>query len=66
MQIKITANSIALRHACNHLIIFQVVSPQEAEIFYDGPGNIVWENAGPMQSNGQRSLSLKKIDGLRT
>ena len=66
VQIKITAKrSIALRHACNHLIIFQVVSPAEAEIFYDGPGNIVWENAGRMQSNGQRSISLKKIDGLR-
>jgi hypothetical protein len=58
--------SIALRHPCNHLIIFQVVSPTEAEIFYDEPGNVVWENSGPMQSNGQRSISLKKIDGLRS
>jgi hypothetical protein len=67
VQIKITAKrSIALRHPCNHLIIFQVVSPTEAEIFYDGPGAIVWENAGPMQSNGQRSISLKKIKSLHS
>lgn len=67
VQIKITAKrTIGLRHPCNHLIIFRVVSPQEAEIFYDGPGKIVWENAGPKQSNGQRSISLKKIEGLQT
>jgi hypothetical protein len=56
----------ARRHPCNHLIIFQVVSPTEAEIFCDGPGGIVWENAGPMQSNGQRSISLKKIESLHS
>jgi len=34
VQIKITAKrSIGLRHPCNHLIIFQVVSPAEAETF---------------------------------
>ena len=67
VQIKITAKrSIALRHPCNHLIIFRVVSPTEAEIFYDGPGGIVWVNAGPMQSNGQRSISLKKIESLHS
>ncbi len=66
VQIKITAKrSIGLRHPCNHLIIFRVLSPAEAEIFYDGPGTIVWENAGPMQSNGQRSISLTKIESLR-
>jgi hypothetical protein len=66
VQIKITAKrSIALRHPCNHLVVFQVVSPTEAEIFYDGPGAIVWDKAGRMQSNGQRSISLKKIDDLQ-
>ena len=66
VQIKMTAKrSIGLRHPCNHLIVFKIVSPTEAEIFYDGPGKIVWENAGPMRPNGQRSISLSKIDRLR-
>jgi hypothetical protein len=66
VQIKITARgSVALRHPCNPLVIFQAVSPSEAEISYDGSGKIAWDNAGPMQSNGQRSISLTKIEALR-
>jgi hypothetical protein len=65
VQIKITASaSVALRHECNHLVVFRIVSPEEAEIFYDGPGALVWENCGPKQSNGQRKISLKKIDDI--
>ncbi len=65
VQIKITAGkSVALRHECNHLIVFRIISPEEAEIFYDGPGAPIWANCGPKQSNGQRKISLKKVDTL--
>jgi hypothetical protein len=45
VQIKITSkNSIALRHPCNHLIVFKMDQyGKEAEIVYDGPGAPIWE-----------------------
>jgi len=65
VQIKITAGrSIGLRHPCEHLIVFRIISPKEAEIAYDGPGEPAWESAGPKQSNGQRGIGLKRLAGL--
>ena len=62
VQIKITGGkSIALRATCEHLIVLRIVSPQEAEIVYDGKGEPVWQIAGSMQKNGQRSVSLSKL-----
>jgi hypothetical protein len=48
---------------CLSLVIF-IVSPEEVEIFYDGHGPPIWANCGPKQSNGQRKISLKKVDTL--
>jgi hypothetical protein len=65
VQVKITGGkSIAMRQNCNHLIVLKVVNPQEAEVVYDGPGSPVWNAAGRMQSNGQRSISLRKLVNL--
>src|SRR5438094_7240644 len=37
VEIKITAgNMVAFRGDCNHLIVLRIISPQEAEIVYDG------------------------------
>jgi hypothetical protein len=67
VQIKITGGrSIAMRQNCNHLLVFKILSPDEAEIIYDGPGDPVWKAAGKMQSNGQRTVSLSKLQGLMT
>jgi hypothetical protein len=41
-----------------------VVSPEEAEIVYDGPGEPVWMTAGKVQKNGQRSISLSRIKAI--
>ena len=46
---------------CDRLIVLRVVSPEEAEIVYDGPGAPVWAAAGKMQKNGQRSIALSKL-----
>jgi hypothetical protein len=63
VQIKITAGkSIALRAECDHLIVLRIVSPQEAEIVYDGKGDLAWRCAGPMQKNGQRTVRLSKLE----
>ena len=65
VQVKITAgNSIAMRGTCNHLIALKIISPEEAEIVYDGPGTSLWEDAGQTKSNGQRRVSLSKLRAL--
>ncbi len=62
VQVKITAgHSIALRATCDHLIVLRIVSPEEAEIIYDGPGAPIWKIAGKRQSNGQRTVRLSKL-----
>jgi hypothetical protein len=65
VQVKITAGkAVAMRGACNHLIVLKLVSPSEAEIVFDGPGTGIWEDAGKTQSNGQRRVSLAKLKRL--
>lgn len=62
VQVKITAgSSVSMRSTCDHLIVLRIVSPQEAEIVYDGKGDPIWQIAGKMQSNGQRRVSISKM-----
>ncbi len=43
IQIKMTAgHSVAMYAECVRLVVFRVVSPEEAEIVYDGPGAPAW------------------------
>jgi hypothetical protein len=62
VQIKLTAGkNISLYADCDRLIVLRIVSPEQAEIVYDGPGAPVWAAAGTMQKNGQRKISLAKL-----
>src|SRR3974390_980030 len=62
VQVKLTAgNSISLFADCDRLIVLRIVSPEQAEIVYDGPGAPVWAAAGKMQKNGQRKIALSKL-----
>jgi hypothetical protein len=62
VQIKMTARkSVAMYAECVRLVVLRVVSPEEAEIIYDGPGAPVWAIAGKVQKNGQRVVSLAKL-----
>lgn len=65
VQIKMTAGqSIAMYADCDRLVVLRVVSPQEAEIIYDGAGSLAWNSARAMAKNGQRTIrisTLKKI-----
>jgi len=66
VQIKMTAGkSIAMYHECLRLVVLVVVSPEEAEVVYDGPGKPVWDAAGKMSKNGQKTISLSKLEKLR-
>jgi len=62
VQIKLTAgDSVSMFADCERMIVLRIVSPEEAEIVYDGPGAPIWAAAGSMQKNGQRKISLTKL-----
>lgn len=62
VQIKLTAGKrISMYSCCDRLLVLKVVTPAEAEIVYDGRGEPAWERAGPMQKNGQRSISIAAL-----
>lgn len=66
VQIKMTGgNSVAMYATCDRLVVLRVVSPQEAEIVYDGPGAPAWERAGTMGKNGQRVVSLSRLRAIQ-
>ncbi len=65
VQIKMTAGkSISMYEESDRLVVLQVVSPEEAEIVYDGPGKPAWDAAGKTAKNGQRSVSLAKLRAI--
>jgi hypothetical protein len=65
VQIKLTAGKgVSMYATCARLVVLRIVSPQEAELVYDGPGEIAWDNAGNMAKNGQRRVSLTKLRQL--
>ena len=65
VQIKMTAGkSISMYATCARLVVLRVVSPEEAEILYEGPGDVAWQGAGPMAKNGQRRISLTKLRSI--
>jgi hypothetical protein len=62
VQIKLTGGSkVALYATCDRLVVLRIVSPHEAEVVYDGPGEPAWAGAGKMGKNGQRVVSLHRL-----
>jgi hypothetical protein len=62
VQIKLTAKkSISMYANCDRLIVMQIISPQYAELVYDGDGAPIWAKAGKPQKNGQRKIGLATI-----
>lgn len=68
VEIKATQSNsgVALRHPPEHLIVLQLHRDGNATEIYNGPGEPVWESAGTMQSNGQKSISLSKLRLLQS
>jgi Family of unknown function (DUF6998) len=65
VQIKTTGGtSISMYSNCDRLIVLRICSPEWAEVIYDGDGVVVWEAAGTVQKNGQRSVSLATLRKL--
>ena len=65
IQIKATQiNRIAISSEPDYLIVIKLFSDGSWKEVYNGPGKPVWDNAGKMQKNGQRPISLSKLRSL--
>lgn len=65
VQIKATQiNRIAISSEPDYLIVIQLKSDGSWIEIYNGPGKYVWDNAGKMQKNGQRQISIYKLECL--
>ena len=65
VQIKATqVKGIAISSEPDYLIVIRLLSDGSWEEIYNGPGKAVWDNAGKMQKNGQRPISISKLRNL--
>ena len=65
IQIKATQkDSIAISSEPDYLIVIKLLSDGSWRESYNGPGKPAWDNAGKLQKNGQRPISLSKLVGL--
>ena len=66
VQIKVTqGKQIALYGEPDYLLVLQVQRDGSFVEIYFGPGKRPWEESGKMQKNGQRHISLKKLQDYR-
>ena len=65
VQIKVTqVKGISISSEPDYLIVIKLFSDGSWEEIYNGSGKKVWDNAGKMQKNGQRPISLAKLRRL--
>lgn len=65
VQIKATQiNRIAISSEPDYLIVIQISPNGDWTEIYNGLGSRVWNNAGKMQKNGQRPISIAKLKTL--
>ena len=65
VQIKATQISrIAISSEPEHLIVIKLSRDGSWEEIYNGPGDLAWNNAGKMQKNGQRPISIAKLKAI--
>jgi hypothetical protein len=65
VQIKATQRrSVGLRSKPEHLLVLRILPGGDWEEVYNGPGKLAWDNAGKMQSTGQRPISVSRLIAL--
>ena len=65
VEIKLTQRtSVSIRHEPDLLIAMHRPKGGPIRVVFNGPGLLAWQNAGRMQSNGQRSISLVRLAKL--
>ena len=67
VQIKMTQGNrgVALRAEPEHLLVLRLDPDLIVEVVYNGGGGSPWSEAGPMQTNGQRTISLSRLRAMR-
>ena len=66
VQIKATqVNCVSLSSEPEFLLVLKIHSDGTFSEIYNGPGALVWAYCGKMQKNGQRKISLKKLQELQ-
>ncbi|MGH8454084.1 MAG: DUF6998 domain-containing protein [Nevskiales bacterium] len=62
VQVKATQRtSVALRAEPQHLLVLHLSPTGEVTEIFNGPGTLAWNAAGPMQRNGQRSITFHAL-----
>ena len=65
VEIKATqGRSVALRGEPELLIVLQLAKDGSVAEVFNGPGNLVWQQCGAIQKNGQRPISVSKLRAL--
>ena len=65
IQIKATqGKSVALYGEPDHLLVLKLRKDGSTEEVYNGPGALAWQNTGKLQKNGQRPITLSKLQAL--
>ena len=65
VQIKATQiKRISISSEPDYLIVIQITPDGEWTEIYNGKGSVVWNNAGTLQKNGQRPISIAKLKKL--
>ena len=66
VQIKSTqVKKVAISSKPEYLIVIQIQADGSYKEIYNGKGAPVWDAAGPMQKNGQRSISLHRLSKIQ-
>ena len=65
VQIKATqGKTIGIRSCPDYLLVLHIKRDGSFEEVYNGPGEIVWNQANKMQNNGQRAISTSKLKNI--
>lgn len=65
VQIKATQKDrVSLYGEPNFLIVLKILPDGSTIELFNGPGKQVWDSAGPLQKNGQRSISTAKLKNI--
>lgn len=72
VEIKATCrekNMVVCLRSCKpdlHLLVIWIHRDGSHETAFNGPAMLAWENAGPMQKNGQRPIGFQKLRRLQS